>query len=271
MKNFEQYKGDLGRLIEKGETLRFAMEYECYPERFERALEKKREEAREKARDALKNLPSFSAEYQAWYSEAQTLVRQLLPNRLNDFSSYYKEPKTRNKSTYESYRISDYLLGLQVTWPKSGEEIVGPSAAIPRFKQQLAIVKAVRERFESSLFDIRQLVQANLFDSELEAAKALVKQGFLRAGGAMAGVVMEKHLAEVCKNHGISLRKKAPTIGDFNDALQKANVVNPPQFRFNQLLADLRNRCVHNKDAEPTSEEVTDLVNGVGKLTKMLF
>ena len=126
-------------------------------------------------------------------------------------------------------------------------------------------------RFKSSLFDIRQIVQADLFDSELESAKALVKHGFLRAGGAIAGVVMERHLAEVCENHAIQLRKKTPVIADFNDELKKAEVIDVPQWRFNQLLADIRNLCDHNKNTEPTNEQVTDLVDGVMKLTKTLF
>lgn len=149
--------------------------------------------------------------------------------------------------------------------------VVNTDAAIPRFNQQLAIVKAVRNRFESSLFDIRQIVQADLFDSELEAAKALVKHGFFRAGGAIAGVVVEKHLAEVCKNHGIGISKKNPVIADFNDALKNANVIDLPQWRSNQYLGDLRNLCDHNKEKEPSEDEVTDLINGVMKLTKTLF
>jgi len=212
MKNLERYKGDLERLIETGESLQHAIQYECWPEQFEKAL---RKEYGEKAEGVLKNLPSFSAEYQAWYSEAKAVVRQLLPGRLDDFSSYYENPKTRKEVTAESYRIFDYLLGLRVTRAGFGEEVVGPSAAIQPFIQQLAIVKAVKSRFERSLFDIRQLVQADLFDSELEAAKALVKHGFLRAAGAVAGVVMEKHLAQVCKNHGVTVRQKAPTIATF--------------------------------------------------------
>ena len=267
MENLEQYKGDLERLIATGEGLGFAMDYNSEPEAFE---EEVREKLGEKATDFLKNLPSFPDEYQAWYSEAKTLVRQLLPNRLDDFSSYYERPKLRKETAYESYRISDYLLGLQLK-NGLGQVIVGPSAAIPQFKQQLAIVKAISNRFESSLFDIRQLVQADLFDSELEAAKDLVKHGFLRAAGAMAGVVMERHLAQVCDNHGIPLRKKAPTIADFNDALKNAEVVGIPQWRSNQYLGDIRNLCDHKKDAEPTKEQVNDLVDGVMKLTKTLF
>ena len=270
MNNLEQYKGDLGRLIAAGERLWMAMQYKCWPKEFE---ERVREEYGEKATpDFLGDLPSFPDEYQAWYSEAKALVRQLLPDRSDDFSGYYEKPKTRKEITFESYRISDYLEGLRVTGSGfPAEEIVDPSAAIPRFKQQLAIVKAISNRFESSLFDIRQLVQADLFDSELEAAKALVKQGFLRGGGAMAGVVMEKHLAQVCENRKVKLPKKALTIGDFNDALKKAEAIDLPQLRFNQHLGALRNLCDHNKDAAPTKEQVNELVDGVMKLTKTLF
>ena len=268
MNNLEQYKGDLERLIAKGKKLETAMDYECEPREFKEAL---REQLDEESIEALiRDLPSFHVEYQAWYSEAQTLVRQLLPNRLDDFSSYYERPKTRKSLTYESYRISDYLLSLQRLGPGK-KVIVDTSAAIPRFEQQLAIVKAVKNSFESSLFKISQLVQADLFDSELEAAKALVKNGFTRAAGALAGVVMERHLAQVCDNHGITLRKKTPTIADFNEALKTADVVDTPQWRFNQHLADIRNQCAHNKGAEPTKEDVNELVAGVMKLTKTLF
>ena len=277
MKNLEQYKGDLNQLLETGEDLHLAMRFECYPEQFKRVAGK----LSDKAQDMLENLPLFSEGYQAWYSEAKALVRQLLPDRLDDFSGYYEKPKMRKGITVENYRISDYLMGHQVTGMgmEDGEfglvekVIVGTSAAIPSFVQQLEIVKAIEKRFESALFDIRTIVQADLFDSELEAAKALVQHGFFRPGGALAGVVLERHLAQVCENHAAKLRKKKNlTIADFNDALKAAGAIDLPQWRFNQHLGDLRNLCDHhNKAIEPTSEQATDLVDGVMKLTKTLF
>lgn len=216
-------------------------------------------------------MPDFSEKYEDWYSEAKTLIRQLLSVRLDDFVGYYEKPKGRKEIDYESYRISDYLMGLQTTRGRYEEIVVGPAAAIPRFRQQLAILKAVKSRFESSLFDIEQLVRADLFDSELQAAGALVKQGFLRAAGAVAGVVMEKHLAQVCENYQITIRKKNPAIADFNDRLKKEGVIDLPQWRSNQHLADIRNRCVHNKDEKPSEDKVTELVDGVMKLAKTLF
>ena len=264
MENLKKYKDDLKQLIDTGDVLLFAIRYES-DKRWKTAVEKKEP-------DLAQALPSFRKEYQVWYSEAKKLIRQLLPDRLDDFCSYYEKPKGRKDIDYESYRISDYLVNLGVTRGAPQQEIiVGPKAAIPRFQQQLAIVKAIEKRFKSSLFDIRQLVQADLFDSELEAAHAIVKHGFLRAGGALAGVVMEKHLAQVCENHGVKHGRRNPTIGVYNDALKTAEVIDTAQSRFNQRLSDIRNMCVHRRDREPASEEVTELVDGVSKLTKTLF
>ncbi len=270
MKNLERYKSDLENLIKTGRTLLNAMHYECDPEGYEKLIKK---QLKDKTSEFLDNLPNFSEEYETWYSEAKSLIRQLLPDRLDDFVGYYEKPKARKEIDYETYRISDYLVGLQITRGSEYNKVVvvGTNSAIPRFRQQFAMVKAIKKRFESSLFDMKQIVQADLFDSELEGATALVKHGFLRAGGAIAGVVMEKHLAEVSRNHQIRFRKKKLTIADFNDALKKANVIDTPQWRSNQHLGDLRNLCDHNKDREPSEDEVTDLISGVMKLTKTLF
>ena len=262
MENLKKYKDDLDQLIDTGDHLLIAIKYECFKERITRTIQKK---YGKEAGDILDSIPVFSERYQAWYSEATTLIRHLLPDRLDDFCSYYEKPRGRKAVNYESYRVSDYLVNLSVT------RVVDTSAAIPRFKQQLAIVKAVKQRFESSLFDIRQFVQADLFDSELEAAKALVKNGFVRSGGALAGVVMEKHLAQVCENRGAKVLKRKPTIGDYNDALKNSGAIDTPLWRSNQHLGDIRNLCDHHRDREPTSEEVTELVDGVAKLTKTVF
>ena len=165
--------------------------------------------------------------------------------------------------------IADYLDGFRTT--RGQREVVGPRAAIPRFRQQLAIVKSIRGRFRSSLFEIRQLAQADLLDSELDAAKELAKNKFTRAAGAVAGVVLEGHLKEVCGKHNVTIRKRNPHISDLNDALKKADVIDTPQWRSMQYLTDLRNLCDHDKESEPTADQVSELISGVEKVTKTLF
>ena len=172
--NVDHYKKDLDALIDKGELLHHAIQHGCFPQEFAREAKKS---WGDKAEKVIQALPSFGGEYQSWYSEAKALVRQLLPDRLSDFTRYYEKPKSRKAITYENYTIEDHLQGLNVTLGTS--KVVGPDAAIPLFYQQLSLVKSMRERFRSSLFDIRQLAQADLFDSELEAAKELAKNDSL--------------------------------------------------------------------------------------------
>lgn len=266
--NLDKYKKGLSDLIKQGNALHLAIQYDCFPEEFESVKKK----LTKKQFDMFqKNLPTFRDDYQKWYSEAQVVIKLLLPDRLTDFIKLYEKPKGRKEISYENYVVQDYLQGLILTRGWEKEKIVGLDAAIPHFRQQLNILKSVERRFESSLFDIKQLVQADLFDSELDEAKELNGNGFFRAAGAIAGVVLEKHLSQVCDNHDTSIKKRHPTIADYNDALKNNGIIDTPQWRKIQHLGDLRNLCDHNKGRDPKKEEVEDLIYGVGQVIKNLF
>lgn len=266
--NLDRFKDDLASLIKLGEKLHMSIQLACFPDDVKAKL---RKQLKDKTDELINSLPPFDTEYQRWYSESLALLRQVLPDRVADFCRHYEKPKTRKDITYENYRIEDYLQGLNVTRGAYKEKIVGPDAAIPHFRQQLAIVGAAQGRFDSSLFDIRHIVQADLMDSELEAADHLAKSKFFRAAGAIAGVVLERHLSEVCSDRKIAISKKNPTIGDFNEALKAGSVIDIPQWRFIQHLADIRNICDHAKTPDPTQDQVTDLISGVKKVIKTVY
>ncbi|MEP6343240.1 MAG: hypothetical protein ABJ275_07990 [Maricaulaceae bacterium] len=195
-----------------------------------------------------------------------------MPNRLDDFTGHYKKPKANRKDiSFENYVIQDALQGLAITRGYDGKVIADIKSALPRFVQQQAILKSVKARFESSLFDIKSLMQADLLDSEIDVSKELHKHKFYRAAGAICGVVIEKHLGEVCANHNLKFRKKNLTIADFNDALKNESIIDTPKWRNIQFLADIRNKCDHNKATEPTKDEVQDLIDGTSKIIKTIF
>ena len=266
--NLERFKKDLEILISKGGSLALAMNLECFPKQMREVTKKQFDKDAEKV---IEGLPSFKSEYQSWYSEAQALLRQVLPDRVSDFVRHYEKPKNRKEITYDTYRVEDYLQGLQVTRGYDKEKVVGADAAIPHFQQQLAIIEAAKRRFDSSLFEIRQLVQADFLDSEISTAEELAKHKFVRAAGALAGVAVERHLAQVCNDHQLTIAKKNPTIADFNEALKSAAVIDLPQWRFIQHLADIRNLCDHSRKPDPTAEQVADLIAGAKKVTKTVY
>ena len=262
-KKTNKFEDQLNGLIVKGDRLHWAMLHECHGDEIEKLIPK------DKGKQFLKNLPRFKVSYQTWYSESMSLVKQVLPDRLEDFTSYYKYSRVRQKVTADNYMIHDYLVGLQVH--RGLEVVIDGKSTIPKFEQQLNIVRAAKETLGSALIDLTSILQADLFDSEIDSARALAKSGFLRAAGAICGVVIEKHLKQVCDTHRISIKMRNPTISDLNQNLKDGEIISTPQWRFIQRLADIRNICDHAKNKEPEKEEVDDLVSGTDKVLKTIF
>ncbi len=263
----EKYKNDLEKLILRWGILLNSLYHECEPIKFQEALIGMND--KEKEKEVLNDILIFKDEYQTWYSESLIIIKQLLPDRIEDFIKLYQKPKNRKDITWENYSIEDLLNSLIVR--QRWEVIVWTSAAITNFEQQRSILKSLKSRFESSLFDVTQLLQADLFDNELDAAKELLKKWFLRWAWAIAGVVLEWHFWTVCDTHWIKTQKKNPGISDFNDLLKKEWVIEIDIFRFIQRLWDLRNKCDHKKEDEPSKEDVKELIDGVDRIIKTVF
>jgi hypothetical protein len=262
--NLERFKNDIIKLNKLGEEMYFDLNFQTLEKNGE--LEDKYKEV------AKRTNGSFRRNYQKWYTEACAVLKQLIPDRLAEFIQLYCGDGKKNEFNAETYHIQNWLNGLDSAEDYFGKrEFSGLAVITMRFDTQRQILKSAEARFESSLFDMAQLVRADLFDSELDASRELTKQGFLRAAGAVVGVVIEKHLSQVCVNHNVAIKKKDPTINDFNDALKNATVLDVPGMRHIQRLADIRNLCDHNKHRDPTKDEVTELINGADKLCKTLF
>ncbi|SDW10406.1 hypothetical protein [Thiocapsa roseopersicina] len=264
MNNIEKYKDDLDALVMLGHEMELDLTY--------RHLKEQGELTDEDGKHADKIRESFEKSYQRWYTESCSVIRQLIPFRYDEFEHLYKGEGRRKDINGHTYTIQDWQNGIRSGRTANGKKVFDDFAgATMRFKTQLSILKSIQSRFTSTLFDIRQLVQADLFDSELGAARELLKHKFVRGAGAIAGVVLERHLAQVMQNHSITTRKTNPSISEFNDLLKNAGVLDTPSWRQIQRLGDIRNLCDHNKEREPTMEETEELISGVEKFTKTLF
>lgn len=271
--NLEKYKNDLEKLIVDGTYIYLSILAAYYDKKTFESYAKKILNLKTKSElEKFKNnLPYFFNSYQIWYTESLEIIKHLIPDRLDDFIRLYKKPENRQIIDYETYVIEDLLISLSITKNNGKVEVVGPKAAIPKFLQQLNILESAKRRFESSLLNIKQFLQADLFDSEIASAKELNNKGFVRSAGAIAGVVLEKHLMQVCENHNIIVSKKNLSIKELNQLLKDNNIIEIKDWRFIQHLEDLRNLCDHNKEIEPKKEEIDELINGVEKITKTIF
>lgn len=200
-------------------------------------------------------------DYELWYTKSLYLVRQLASERTGDFISCYKLEKRKNLE-FGTYVISDLLQGMRTS--------TGLNKIPFLIRDQVNILKSCYEKFDSKVFDLEMLLQADVFDSEVESARHLLKNGFLRAAGSICGVVLEKHLAKVCNNRGITISKKDPSISYYNDQLKDV-AYDMIEWRKMQHLGDIRNLCDHEKHREPTKEEIEELINGTNRVIKNIF
>jgi hypothetical protein len=202
----------------------------------------------------------FIVGYQAWYTATLPLVRALAPDRVDEFEDLYRTKGRRSKVSLETYRISDWLVGLSLLDDKTEKLVAGLTLS------QVLILQSLEERASSRLTDIMALLQYDLFDHELDAASYLASGGHLRAAGAVAGVVLESHLGAICTRHSISLGRKKHSISTLNDALRDGGIIDVPVWRTVQSLADIRNLCDHRRERDPTPKEVSRLVDTTRQL-----
>ncbi len=244
MKEYTELKNEIQKLIDHGDKLYYSLE----------RIDKSK----------CKDFGFFILNYEEWYTKALVLIKQLIPDRTQDFILLYSNPK-RKEINFGTYSISDALRGIHHT-----RDLYGPWTAALNVLRQVKMLQACLDKFDSKIYSIQVVLQADIFDSEIETAKHLLKMGFLRAAGAICGVVLEKHFSGVCHTREIVTKKKNPTITDFNDAL-KDNVYDTVEWRRVQRLGDIRNLCDHSKEREPNKDEVEELISGTEQVIKTIF
>ncbi|HOW53872.1 MAG TPA: hypothetical protein PLR60_04375 [Syntrophorhabdaceae bacterium] len=218
-----------------------------------------------------KDIIDFGTKYQDWYSRAYKLVQTLAPERLNEFASYYLIDPKRKITTAGNYVLQDYIKGIGARTDFSGKPLWDThNIAAIRILNQMQIIASLSSRIDTVLQDVTGYLFAELQDNELLAATQLKKIN-KRAAGALAGVVLERHLQRVAVNHNIPIGKKNSTISDLNDPLKNNGIYDTPLWRKIQLLADIRNLCSHQKATEPTEEQVHELISGVNSIIKSIF
>jgi len=132
-----------------------------------------------------------------------------------------------------------------------------------RFKQTRAVFDAAKEDFEGGyVSSIRNLIQAEVFDTELEQAKELLAAGYYQAAAIIAGVVLETNLRQLCAQEEIQPGK----LDRMNADLAKAGKYNSIIQKRITSLAAIRNGAAHG-DVEAFSQaDVVAMIDEVERL-----
>jgi hypothetical protein len=137
------------------------------------------------------------------------------------------------------------------------------SGNLNNFLRTQAVFGAAKEDFEGGyLASVRNLVQAEVFDNELEQAKELLSSGYHPAAAVVAGVVLETTLRQLCTARGIQIAK----LDKMNADLAKAGQYNTLVQKRVTSLAAIRNSAAHGDYAAFTKGDVDSMVEDVERL-----
>lgn len=127
----------------------------------------------------------------------------------------------------------------------------------------LGIIRAAREDIaKGALFEVRRLVEAEVFDDFLGQAEALLESGYIAPAAVVAGCVLEDGLRKLCLHQGIVLGPK-PKLDQMNSELAKKGIYTKLVQKRITLLADIRNRAAHGDWTDLKRSDVEDMTNKV--------
>jgi len=130
----------------------------------------------------------------------------------------------------------------------------------PKFNKQYALLNAFKDDYINGyLTSVKNMIEADVFDSELEQATELLKNKYKLASAVIAGVVLETSIRSLCINNNLPIGK----LDKMNSDLAKAGIYNKLQQKRITALADIRNSAAHGKIEEFTDDDVKLMIRDV--------
>jgi len=148
---------------------------------------------------------------------------------------------------------------------------VGSNLTFSPTYQAQGILKAAKDDYDhGQLFELRRLVEAELFDDFLEQAQHLFDSGYYQPAAVIAGGVLEDGLRKLCVRNKIAL-PATPKLDAMNTELAKAGVFSMLTQKRITAMADLRNKAAHGQWDQFTSDDVIEMIQAVRRLMEEHF
>ncbi|MCK4274230.1 MAG: hypothetical protein KAW90_05010 [Dehalococcoidales bacterium] len=129
----------------------------------------------------------------------------------------------------------------------------------------LAVLQAAKDDIAGGyLQKVETLVSAEVFSDFLGMAQYLLDNGYKDPAASLIGAVLEDGLRRICNNNGV-LVKSDDNISSLNQKLADKDVYNRLQQREIEVSNKLRDYADHGHFDEYSTEQVKDMLTGVGR------
>jgi hypothetical protein len=148
-----------------------------------------------------------------------------------------------------------------------GEKHVSFSPAV----RAQGVLKAAKDDFEHGyLFDLKKLIEADVFVDLLDQAEALLGAGYYQACAVIAGAVLEDALRRLVSSAGVPVPTK-PKLDSMNTELAKAGVYNKLTQKRITAIADVRNSAAHGQWDQFEERDVKEAVEWIRNFMESQF
>ena len=186
--------------------------------------------------------------YEIWYNSAFPLVKEYIPERVEDFTKLYNECTERLKLDNEASS------NVQKVINKQNQD----------FDTQRSILQSISSKVSNDELRARKQISENVAQNELSRARLLFDENEIRAGGVIAGVALERYLLMLCENSkkdiNYSYRDGVSTLAQ---KLYEADEIDSTTGKHLQHLADIRADCAHANEDDPERNNVRRLLEDV--------
>jgi uncharacterized protein (DUF2164 family) len=179
------------------------------------------------------------AKVSSWVTRLGQTVRKLYGEQSEQYATYSKAVETQN------------FYSLHSNWNKHIAILLGLAQSI------------LHDLEQGLIFEVRALLQAEVFSDFLEMGEYLLKEGYKDAAAVIVGAVLEDSLRNIAKKANI--QTNAPngrplTIEPLNTALAGANIYSKLVQKQITSWAHVRNKAAHGEYGEYTKEHVEMMI-----------
>lgn len=196
------------------------------------------------------------SDYTRWFNSAKELIEDNLNDRMAEFINYYERNEARKLKG-----VLEYLDLRERPLTNDREKLYNDFRET--FYMQRAILTSIEGVLETRELKLKDLITADLLDKEIEQAEELFDKGYERAACAIAGVVFESYLENLCDKHSITYTDK-DTIEPKIQKLYRNHIIDKTELKKYKFLGGIRNDCDHPDDID--SDDIRQLLEEVKKL-----
>ena len=235
----------IGELVTHGDGL--LDELETFGWKDERP-HRQEEQFRSDGFDALDMVPEsrripveFVRKCSKWYASSLAILETNMASR-----------RTEMASLMQFFNEQDYVT-------QSGQ-----LAMAREIRQIQHLIGSIPSYMEGRLYDLELGLAQEFTRDQLLEAEVLLKARHVRAAGAIAGVLLERHLKLLCDRSQPPIKYASKAmISNLNELLWKARVYEQKEWRLVQWMGDVRNECDHANATEPEPKAVQKLIHDI--------